>query len=196
MSSLSKTLRYVIGGALCGCLLLIIISQPVSADLPGTQRERSIQSLAFATEGVFGHYFQADPDTAEFSLNMDSDQNNSGSYWKIQLVHRHRGYGRSYSIQQRGNGVYNGWYLSIDVETGKPRLVPHRENWPSRWRIRYTGKHHGYDAFVIQNLAETGTTDLKFLSLDPVTKTPRLSRELDDTGYWFIDVVSDLPTNF
>jgi len=189
------SMRALIGSTLA-LLVAVAVTGPTWADLPGTQRERSFQSLAFSMEGVFGHYFQADPDTAEFSLNYDRDQNNSGSHWKIELVHRHRGYGRAYSIRQRGNGVYNGWYLSIDDETGELELVPHREAWTSRWRIRYAGKHHGYDAFVVQNLAETGRTDLKFLTLDPVTKKPRMARTLDDAGYWFIDVVDDLPTDF
>lgn len=196
MFPISTTVRCVIGGALIGSLLWILNTQTVSADLPGTQRERSLQSLALSPEGVFGHYFQVDPDSGEFSLNLDSDQNNSGSYWKIDLVHRHRDYARTYSIKQRGNGVYNGWYLSVNKETGELQLAPDRESWTCKWRIRYAGKHHGYDAFVIQNIGETGESDMKFLSLDPVSKKPRLSRELDDAGYWFVDVVSDLPTDF
>lgn len=196
MPSLRTPQRTILGAALVSGLLLVALAQTVSADLPGTQRERTLQSLAFSPEGVFGHYLQADPDSAEFSLNMDSDQNNSGSLWRIQLVHRHRDYSRAYSIQQRGNGVYNGWYLAIDEDSGELKLVPQRENWTSKWRIRYIGKNHGYDAFVIQNLAENGKSDLKFLSLDPVSLKPRLTRELDDTSHWFIDVAADLPTNF
>lgn len=196
MPSLNTISRLTIGTALCAALILTFTLRSASGDLPGTQKERSFQNLAYTLDGVFGHYFQANPDTGEFSLNIDRDQNNSGSHWRIQLDHRHRDYGRAYSIQQRGNGVYNSWYLSIDKDSGELKLVPHRENWETRWRIRYAGKHHGYDAFVIQNLAETGRHDMKFLTLDPITKKPRLDRTLDDAGYWFMDVVDDLPTDY
>ena len=49
---------------------------------------------------------------------------------------------------------------------------------------------------MVQNVAETGHTDMKFLSLDPISGEVRISRELDDAGYWFIDVAPDLPTDF
>ncbi|REJ69703.1 MAG: hypothetical protein DWQ31_03630 [Planctomycetota bacterium] len=196
MSCLSTRFRGRLGLAALGLFVSMLFVAPALGDLPGLRRVRSLQSLAYTIDGVFGHYFQADPDTGEFSLNLDRDENNSGSYWQFELVHRHRDYGRVYSLQQRGNGVFNSWYLAVDEETQQLRLVPHRENWSSKWRIRYAGKHNGYDAFVVQTVAELGTSDMKFLSLDPVTRRPQLSRELDDTGYWFLDVVSDLPTDF
>ena len=147
-------------------------------------------------EEIYARYFNLDGETGALNLQDRSNQNNSGTFWRIRRVVPHRGYHKTYVLENRMNGTFNGSFLDVNSNTGALRMSATHEADTTNWLIRYAGKFWGYDAYVIQHLTYTrGGFDMMFLSVDPDTYQPVLRRKLNDTSYWFIKAADDLPTN-
>ena len=176
-------------------LSLVVGHRPAVADLPSTSRIKTIQNLAGVYDEVYAKYFSVDDETGELTLSRRSGQNHSGTYWRIRRSRPYRGYLKTYVLESRINGVQNATYLDIDPDSGQLRMSDSVSPHTTRWQVRYAGKHYGFDAYVLQNIARTrGQTDMMFLSVDAISGRPRLTRKLDDTSHWFIRAADDLPT--
>lgn len=182
-------------GIAIATLVLLFTSMTARAELPGGAGIRTIQSLARLHEKTYARYLNLDEKTGNLTMHDRSDQNNSGSFWRIRPTFPYRGYHKVYLLESRMNGKPNGAFLGIDPNSGKFEMRWTHDRETTNWSIRYAGKHHGFDAFVIQNLAHSpGGFDMHFLSVDPATGQPKMTKKLDDSSYWFLSGVKDLPT--
>jgi hypothetical protein len=151
-------------------------------------KRKTIQSLA---KGVMGRYLTLDEDGA-IDTTLDSDIENSGTYWEIDTTHNLQ-YVRGYMtrlIRNRGNSVYNGQQLQTDGNLGislssREPLSGHG----NRWIIQYTGFYNGYQSFHIQ------ASDMSFLTIDPTTGELTLQRKLSPGAHWRIRESATLPTD-
>ena len=181
---------------LASLLIALLSAQGVArADLPSSSRVKTIRSLAWLYENIYSKYLNLDEDSAGITLHDCSDQNNSGTFWRIRRTSTYRGYAKVYVFENRMNGRGNSAFLGIDANTGALQMNWTHDRETTNWLIRYTGKHYGFDAFVIQTLAHNpGGNDFYFLSVDPTTGVPKLTKKLNETSFWFFGEVDDLPT--
>jgi hypothetical protein len=182
-------------GIAIATLVLTFTSTMARAELPGSARIRTVRSLARLHEDIYARYLNLDEASGNLTLHDRSDQNNSGGFWRMRRTFPYRGYHKVFVFETRMNGKPNGAFLGINPNTGEFEMRWTHDRETTNWSIRYAGKHHGFDAFVIQNLAHSpGGFDMHFLSVDPTTGRPKMTKELGETSYWFIGDVEDLPT--
>lgn len=181
---------------LASLLLALFVAQSVArADLPSSSRVKTIRSLAGLHEEIYSKYLNLDEDTAGITLHDRSNQNNSGTFWRVRRTSTYRGYAKVYVIENRMNGRGNSAFLGINANTGELQMNWTHDRETTNWLIRYAGKHYGFDAYIIQCLAHNpGGNDFNFLSVDPNTGVPQLTKKLNETSYWFFGKVEDLPT--
>ncbi|MFT5528220.1 MAG: hypothetical protein ACI9HK_006209 [Pirellulaceae bacterium] len=153
-----------------------------------TVKRKTIQSLA---KGVMGRFLTLDENGA-LDTTLDSDVENSGTYWEIDTTYNIR-FVRGYMtrvIRNRGNSVYNGHGLQTDGNLGVS--VSGREPLSgngNRWIVQYTGFYNGYQSFHIQ------ASDMSFLTIDPTTGELTLQRKLSPGAHWRVRESSTLPTD-
>ncbi|MCE9545778.1 MAG: hypothetical protein K8T25_09720 [Planctomycetia bacterium] len=176
---------------------LLICGTTTHAEMPGLVRPRTFQSLSATPRRVFSNYLGFDAASKELVLNRRSDENHGDTYWTIRTVAPERELMQACVIQSLSNSPARNWLLATD-ETGQIKIVENIEGQDEkphcRWYLRYSGKHNGYDAYVLQTLTKQGGHDFQFLGLDPVSGKPRLTALVDETTQWFLWTPSDLPT--
>ena len=154
-------------------------------------KNKTLQNLASNPSKFHGHYLSID-DAGQSVLSAASNQDESGSIWEFKkLFWKERGY-VTHAIIQRGNNKFNGQFLAIDAKTGK-LMFSKTEVPTARWLIRYAGKFEGWDAYYIQNLAETGAFDMQFIAIDEATGTVQLSPKPTSGAHWLMGDAPYLP---
>ncbi len=154
-------------------------------------KNKTFQNLASSPSKFHGHYLSINDD-GESVLSSESNQDASGSIWEFKkLFWKERGY-VTHAIIQRGNNRFNGQFLAIDFKTGE-LMFSKTEVPTARWLIRYAGKYQGWDAYYIQNLAETGNFDMQFIAIDEVTGAVQLSPKPTPGAHWLMGDAPYLP---
>jgi len=176
--------------------VVILLAKEASAAMPrGLCRSQTLQNLADVKGAFFAQYLAIDPATGEVKLNPNAGEDAAESHWEMNPVSRRRGC-KTTLIQSRGDSPFNGWYLGIDGETGALVLTERAEE-TSEWVIKYAGRHMGFPAFYVQNLARTtGGFDMHYLGIDETTGDVVLRSKPDAGTNWSLRPSPDLPTEF
>jgi hypothetical protein len=184
---------------LAGCVLVaagaLLSAEAARGEMPGLVRPRTFQSLSAMPEKVFSNYLNFASMEKDLNLSRQSDENHSGTYWALRFAGPERDLMKVCMIESLSNTPQRGWLLGVDDATGKLKLVqPIPDTKGPVWYLRYSGKHNGYDAYVLQTLTDKEGRDFQFLGLDPISGQPRLTPKTDETTQWFVWTVPDLPT--
>lgn len=152
-------------------------------------RTKTIFNLSDAVRG----YLTLDAGTETPAISASSSQSESGTYWELRAVGRHRGY-RAHLLVNRGNSRNNGQFLTVDEETGALVMSDDKDAEAAKWLVRYAGRFQGYDAYYLQLLGKTsGGFDLSFLAVDD-DGAVTLQRDPTDTVHWRMRPSPDLPS--
>lgn len=181
--------------AVAATAVITLAASMAPGEMPGLVRPRTLQSLSAQPEKVFSNYLNFVSPDKDLNLSRQSDENHSGTYWALRFAGPERELMKVCTIECQSNSPQRGWLLAVDDESGKLKLVEPVVDKPRPiWYLRYSGKHNGYDAYVLQTLTDKNGRDFQFLGLDPITGQPRLTGKLDETTQWFVWTVPDLPT--
>ncbi len=184
----------VLPSALAGLVLTIAVLGPqLHAAYP--MKRYVFRNTAFGTNNYL-QYFTCD-DTGEMKLSKVSSQSESGTFWEVERAwDNYRGY-KTHFIRNRSNTPYNGYYLTIDSDSGKLMLTKTATTFEynSYWSIRYVGHEHGRGKHIIQNLGVSrGGHDMSFLTADEKTGEVKLTRKPTAGSNWTMNRVSILPS--
>ena len=173
--------------------LLALFVAEASAEMPRHLcRGKTIQNLIDVKSPFFANYLGVDAETGKALLKKSNGHDAADTCWEIVPTTRTRGY-RAFEIRNRGDSKYNGWHLDVNVKTGAIQFSK-KSSETTSWAIKYVGKHMGYDAFYVQNLASTFRGyDMCYLSIDPETGEIKLSKTPDPGANWLTLPAPDLP---
>ena len=152
-------------------------------------RSKTFFNLADSVRG----YLSLDAETGTPEVAASSGIEESGTFWELRAIGRHRGY-RVHMLVNRGNNRFNDMFLAVDEQTGELTMSDDRDAEETKWLVRYAGYFQGYDAYYVQLLGETaGGYDLSFLSVDENGKVV-LQRDPSDAIHWRMRPTPSLPS--
>ena len=168
----------------------------VSAAPPLQTKLRSLQSLTMKGDANWLRFLSIDEKSGKVKLDPKLNQTQSGGFWELRRdFYRNRAY-NSYTIRNRGNSKFNGYYLAIESTTGE-LMLRRKESVFERttsWMIRYAGKHNGFDSYYIQSQGRSkGEFDMAFLTVDDGGLLKVVSDPVSGSN-WMMRRTPQLPT--